>query len=207
MDKEKKLGLDYIIDEPYTILADGKNYLLEIKRQDQEVNYTYHAIPKLDKEVFLVAEFTNWRELDLLSGDLNIFYDNTYLGKSKILAEQIIDTLELSVARDRDIQVKRESKKELNDKRFVGSNVKESLAYEITVKNNKRTKISMVLNDQVPVSEYKSVFVELNETADAEHDEKTGVLTWKFDLEPGETKIVKYDFSIKYPKALSYRAN
>ncbi|NNM15808.1 MAG: mucoidy inhibitor MuiA family protein, partial [Bacteroidia bacterium] len=108
IEKEKKLGLDYIIDEPYTILADGKNYLLEIKRQDQEVNYTYHAIPKLDKEVFLVAEFTNWRELDLLSGDLNIFYDNTYLGKSKILAEQIIDTLELSVARDRDIQVKRE---------------------------------------------------------------------------------------------------
>jgi Domain of unknown function (DUF4139) len=29
---------------------------------------------------------------------------------------------------------------------------------------------------------------------------ETGVLTWKIDLKPGESKKVRFSYSVKYPK-------
>jgi hypothetical protein len=64
------------------------------------VDYVYHAIPKLDNDVFLTAEIVDWTNLNLLSGKLNIYYQGTYTGESFINSEQAEDTLKVSLGRD-----------------------------------------------------------------------------------------------------------
>jgi hypothetical protein len=196
-------NLEYVIEIPYTIPSDGKDYSIKMKEVSLPVEYVYHAVPKLENDVFLTAEIKEWTNLNLLSGKLNIYYQGTYTGESFIDAEQAEDTLKVSLGRDNSILVKREVNKEMFDKRMMGGNIKETLAWDITVKNNKNARIKIVVEDQFPLSQKKSIEVERLEYSNAKLDDKTGKMTWVLDLEPNDKNVLNYKYSVKYPKYLS----
>jgi len=193
-------NIEYDIDIPYSIPSDGEDYNIKIKEVSLPVDYEYYAIPKLDNDAFLTAEITDWTQLNLLSGKTSIYFQGTFTGESFIDANYIGDTLSVSLGRDKSIIVKREGNKKIIDKRIIGNNIKETIAWDITVKNNKNTKITITVEDQYPLSEKKSVEVELLESSNAKIDEKTGKLTWEFEMEPNEKKVFTYKYTVKYPK-------
>ncbi|HZE83329.1 MAG TPA: DUF4139 domain-containing protein, partial [Puia sp.] len=51
-----------------------------------------------------------------------------------------------------------------------------------------------------PLSTNKEIEGELLDSSGAEVNTETGVLTWKLQLAPGESKKVRVSYSIKYPK-------
>ena len=195
-------NLEFKIDIPYNIPSDGKDCFIKIKETSLPVKYIYYAVPKLDKDVFLTAEITDWTELNLLSGKTNIYYQGTFTGESFIDTEQTSDTLKVSLGRDRNIIVQRESDKKIYDKKFIGNNIKETTGYEITVRNNKNSKIRIIVEDQFPLSEKKTIEVERLDFSKAKLDSKTGKLIWELDLEPNEKQVVSYKYSVKYPNYL-----
>lgn len=196
-------SLEYKIDVPYTIPADGKDYLVKIKEARKPVEYNYYAIPKLENEVFLTASIDNWTQLNLLSGRTSIYYKGTFTGESEIDAGSIDDTLEISLSRDKNIIVERTSLKEKNEKRFIGKNVKELMNWSIVVKNNKNEKIKLFVEDQFPVSENNLVEIERIESSSGKVDEKTGKVTWELELEPNEKKELSLIYSVKYPNYMN----
>ncbi|MDB3905238.1 mucoidy inhibitor MuiA family protein [Crocinitomicaceae bacterium] len=193
-------NLEYTIDIPYTIPSDGEDYSIKMKDVSLPVNYIYHAVPKLDEDAFLTAELTNWTALNLLPGKSNIYYQGTYIGESRIDTEKASDTLSISLGRDRNIVVKREGNKELFDKRVVGNYIKETVGWNITVRNNKDAKINIVIEDQFPVSERKSIEVDRLDYSGAVLNDKTGKLLWKIELNANEKKDLKFNYLVKYPK-------
>jgi hypothetical protein len=199
--------IEYSIDIPYTIPSDGQEYNIRIKEVKVPVSYVYNAIPKLDKGVFLTAEIPDWTGLKLLSGKAAIFYQGTYTGETYIDAAQNADTLRVSLGRDRNIIVTREGNKEMNDKRIIGSNIKETVAWDITVKNNKDSKIRISIQDQIPLTDRKSIDVEKLESPGASFDERTGNIHWDLDLEPNAKKTVNFRYSVKYPKITGLEVN
>lgn len=201
--KTNVTNLEYSIDIPYTIPSDGEDYSIKIKEVSLPVKYIYHAVPKLDNDVFLTAEVHDWAQLNLLSGKSNIYYQGTYTGESFIDADQAADTLSISLGRDRNIIVERKGNKEMFDKRFLGSNIKETIGWDITVKNNKNAKIKITVEDQFPVSEKKSIEIERLEYSNAKLDDKTGKLTWELELDPTDKKVLNYKYSVKYPKDIN----
>lgn len=193
-------NLEYAIEIPYSIPSDGQNYSIKIKESSLPVIYLYHAVPKLETDVFLSAEITEWNVLNLLSGKINIYYQGTYTGESFIDANNASDTLSVSLGRDKGILIQREGNKEKFDKKTIGSNIKETIAWDITVKNNKDAKIKIIIEDQYPLSYRKTVEVLLMEALNAKIDEKTGKLIWELELNPGDKKVMNFIYSVKYPK-------
>ncbi|MBK7883973.1 MAG: DUF4139 domain-containing protein [Chitinophagaceae bacterium] len=90
---------------------------------------------------------------------------------------------------------------------MFGANKKQIFTYEITVKNNKKDPINILLKDQYPISQNKEVEVELLESADAAINEEIGVLTWKISIAPGEVKKIRTSYSVKYPKDKTLNLN
>ncbi len=193
-------NLEYEIDQPYTIQADGEDYTVKIKQSSVPVEYEYHAIPKMDKDVFLTALVPDWSGLSLLPGKVSIYYQGTYSGESKIDSKLESDTLMLSLGRDNNVTVSREGNKEKNDKRLIGSMVKEDVGWNITVRNNKNVDIRIIVEDQYPLSVRKSIEVEVPEIKDAIVDALTGSLRWEVKLGPSEKKVLSYSYSVKYPR-------
>ncbi|MCB0777814.1 MAG: DUF4139 domain-containing protein, partial [Chitinophagaceae bacterium] len=197
---EGQLNTNFEIDLPYDIDSDGQLHSVTIKDQEIIATLKNYAVPRADKDAYLLAEVGDWQNLDLLPGDANIIMDDTYIGKSVIDPNTTADTLNLSLGRDKRIAVKRSIVKELSSIKTSGRDSKQTFTYEIIVKNNKLTDVNLLLKDQFPLSTIKEVEVKLDDDGDAQVNTETGVLTWKLDLKPGESKKVRFSYTVKYPK-------
>ena len=202
---ESQLNTNFAIDLPYDIPADGKQYAVAIKEENITASYKHYAVPKLDADAFLVAEIASWENLNLLPGEANIIMDNVYLGKSFIDPNSTADTLNISLGRDKRVAVKRVLVKEMNRSKVKGDFKTENFVYELTVKNNKKQPLNILLKDQHPLSNTKDIEVTLDDSGDASVNTDTGVLTWKINLAPGESKKVRFGYSLKYPKAMTLK--
>ena len=199
---ENQLNLTYEIDLPYSIPCSGKEQSIELKSTEVPADFIHYCAPKLDHETYLIAEIAGKENLNLLSGNANITYDGMFVGETYIDSESVSNKLSLTLGTDKRVAVKREKLKEYSSKGLFGSDVKQEFAYQMTVRNNQSRKIRMVLKDQYPISTNKEIAVELSKdsTPFSFNKEDLGVVTWEFDMQPGESKIFKLVYSVKYPK-------
>ncbi|MEX1201632.1 MAG: DUF4139 domain-containing protein [Ferruginibacter sp.] len=197
---ENDLDITYDIDLPYDVPTNGKQQIATLKEVSMNGIFKYYAVPKLDKEAYLLAEISDWEKLNLLAGEANIIFEGTYIGKSFLDPASTNDTLNLTLGKDKRVVVKREKMTDFSSVKLIGSNKLQTITYELTVKNNKKDAIDFILKDQYPISTNKDIEVELRESSDAMVNTEIGVLTWKLQLAPGESKKVRISYSVKYPK-------
>lgn len=195
-----EFSADFKIEKPYTIPSDRKPYSVEIKRFDLPTTYKYYAVPKLDKDAFLLAQVVGWEDLDLVSGPINIYNNKKYIGQSRLSIDNLSDTLAVSLGRDPKVVLSRKKVKGSSQKVFLGSSKKATIAYDIVVRNNHLKPIDIEILDQVPISSDKDVVITIDEKTGAEYDEKTGLLSWNLSIAPTQNKSLNFGFSIKYPK-------
>lgn len=138
--------------------------------------------------------------MNLLPGDANIIFEGTYVGKSFIDPNSTFDTLNLTLGRDKRVVIKKEKMADYSSVKFLGSNKLQKVTYELTIKNNKKDTVKMLLKDQYPLTTNKEIEVELLDAAGADVNEDIGVLTWKLELAPGESRKLRFAYSVKFPK-------
>lgn len=199
---ESQLNTNFEIDLPYNIESDGLVHSVTIKEEKINATLKSYAVPKLDKDAYLLAEISDWQRLDLLPGTANIIMDGTYLGKSLIDPNSTADTLNLSLGKDKRVAIKRSLVKDYTSTKTSGNTTKQIFTYELTVKNNKTTDIEILIKDQYPISTIKDVSVTLDESEDAMINTDNGVLTWKMTVKSGENKKKRFTYTVKYPKEL-----
>jgi Domain of unknown function (DUF4139)/N-terminal domain of unknown function (DUF4140) len=190
----------YRIDEKYSLESDGKSTTIGIKQFDMPAVYNYYIAPKIDPSAFLTAKIISWQDYDLQSGEVSLYFEGSYLGKTYIDLSSTGDTLSLSLGKDNGIKVARKMLKEYSTKKFIGSSRTESRQYEISIRNSKNLAANIVLVDQIPVSTNKEISVEDAKAAEAQIDRDTGIATWIFTLPPSQEKKFGISFSVKYPK-------
>ena len=194
--------VSFTIEKNYTILSDGESNSVEIKDVLIPADYQYYCAPAFDKDAFLTAKIIDWESLNLLEGEANLFFEGTYLGKSLINPMINTDTMEISLGRDKGIQITRVKLKDFSKKQFLGSNRIEQRTWEISVRNNKKQPINLILQDQYPISNRKEISVERIENEGAILDEIEGFLTWNLNIMPSTEKKVMFKFLVKYPSNL-----
>jgi len=197
---DNELNVNFDIDLPYDVPTNGKEQTATLKEYSINSLYKYYAVPKLDKDAYLLAEVPDWENLNLLPGDANIIFEGTYVGKSFIDPASTSDTLNLTLGRDKRVVIKKEKLVDYSSTKFLGSNKVQKFSYELTVKNNKKDTVRMMLKDQYPLTTNKEIEVELLDGGGASVNSEIGVLTWKLELVPGEVKKVRFSYSAKYPK-------
>jgi uncharacterized protein (TIGR02231 family) len=201
-ESDNALNVTYEIELPYSIPGNGKKQSIELKSNEMPASFMYYSAPKLDYETYLIAEIKDYEKLGLLSGNANVTYDGTFIGETYIDADSTREKLSLTLGTDRRVAVKREKLKEFSSKSLFGNDAKQEFAYQLTVRNNQNRAARMVLKDQYPISSNKEITVELSKesTPFTFNKEDTGVVTWEYDMQPGETKVFKLVYSVKYPK-------
>lgn len=197
---ENQMYTTFDIEVPYTIISNNKTHAVNLREYETPVTFKYVSAPGIDPGVYLSAELTNYEKLNLIPGEANIFVENMIVGKTRLDPATTADTLLLSMGRDRLIQVKRELVEDLSQVKTFGNNKTQLFTYEISLKNNKKTAVSVELNDQYPLSTDKAMDIELRDKDGASVDAETGILRWNVKMAPGETKNIKFSYSIKYPK-------
>jgi len=201
--QQNTVNTEFKIAIPYSIPSDNVQYDVTMKTETLKANYVYITIPKLDNDAFLKARISDWAQYSLLPGESNIYFKGTFVGKGYIDPAQANDTLDLSLGLDRGISVKREMLRDFCKNNLLGNKKTTSKAYEITVQNNKKQSIELIIEDQLPVSQNGEITVEQEELSGATLEAASGKLTWKVVLQPGETIKKQLRFTVSYPKKIN----
>ena len=197
---ENQTTINFEINTPYSIQSDSKNYTVDMVTYELPALYQYFAVPKVSNTAYLIAGITNWEQYQLLEGEANVFFEQTFVGKSLLDVRYASDTLEISLGRDKMVTIEREKESDFTEKSFLGNKKTASRLWKTTIKNNKSQPISMVVLDQVPVSTLEEIEVEVQSLSEGKHDVKTGEIKWEFKLAPSDTKLLELKYEVKYPR-------
>jgi uncharacterized protein (TIGR02231 family) len=199
-EKDKGLVTEYEITTPYTILSDGTPQLVEIKSAVVQPEFKHIAIPKTEKDPVIIAQIMDWEKLNLLAGTANIYFSDSYIGSTNIDPNNMRDTLEVPIVKDKKVIVTRDRIKDFTSKKLIGLNMRQEYGYLITIRNANKEAVNVTLQDQIPLSQDSQIEVEFVNDSNAKYDPITGKLSWEFHIDPTETKKVIFKFAVKYPK-------
>ncbi len=200
-EKQQVTSTTFAIEQPYSILKNGKANVVDIKNLTIAATYEHYVAPKLDGDAFLTAKVLDWEQYGLLSGEANLFLEGIFTGKMYLNTQNTSDTLTISLGRDKNVVVTRTKLKEFTKTKFLSDRRSDSRAYEIVVKNKRSIPLSILVEDQIPVSTDKAIEVE-KEADKAEIDELMGKLSWKLKVAASKEVKIKFNYSVRYPKDL-----
>lgn len=193
---ENTLSLEFEIALPYDVPSDGQPHQIDIRKMDVPGKFQHYAVPKLDRDAFLVAEIS----MDLLRGKANVYFEGSFVGETYVNTDNPRDSMRVSLGRDARVQLQRAQVADFTNRKEIGGTVTQTYGFEITVRNNKTEKTTLIFEDQIPVSQNKEIKITPLELSGGVLDPVTGKVTWTRELKPGETLTVPLRFEVKYPK-------
>lgn len=196
----KELAVEFDVPGRQNIPSENKYEVVHMKMENVKAGFEHQAVPKLSPHVYLVGKISNWYDLDLMNGEVNIFMQNSYVGRSFVNTAQFNDTIDVSFGVDRRVFIKREMNKDYSSESFIGGNKKVVKAYSIMAHNQKSEEIYLRIFDQVPISKNKEITVTPGDLIGGKLNKTTGKIEWRFDLASQRKKEFRFDYTIKYPK-------
>ena len=200
-EQRAQFGYEFEIKQPLTLSSDGKTTTTEIARYQLPATYQYIGIPRADKDAFLVADATDWQQYNLLEGEANVYFENSFVGKSILDPTVTNDTLHFSLGRDNGIRIQRTKVSARSTRRLLASTQEQNMTWRITVKNSRKEAVSLTLQDQIPVSQNSNITVTTEELSGGQLDKSTGIVVWQLQLQPNEQREFIVQYRVKYPKS------
>ena len=200
-EQKAQFGYEFDIKQPLTLSSDGKTTTTEIARYQLPATYQYLGIPRADKDAFLVADATDWQQYSLLEGEANVYFENSFIGKTILDPTVANDTLHFSLGRDNGIRIQRTKVSARSTRRLLASSQEQNMTWRITVKNSRQEAVSLILQDQIPVSENSNITVTTEELSGGQLDKSTGIVVWQLQLQPNEQREFIVQYRVKYPKS------
>lgn len=197
---ESQLNITFDIDIPYTILSNGKQHSVALKDTQLPATYSYITTPKLDTNAYLIAKVKNYGDYNILPGEAHVVFEGMYVGKTYVNANANEDELRLSLGKDQNISVNRTMINDKSGAKTFSSRKVQDFVYEISVRNNKKESISIIVEDQIPISSNTDIEITLTDKDGATTDTEKGKLTWEINLKPNETKKIRFGYEVKYAK-------
>jgi uncharacterized protein (TIGR02231 family) len=194
------LNVEYEVNLDFAIPSDGKHHTVPIQNKKLGADFRYFAAPKLDNKAYLMAQITDWQDLDLLQGKANLYFNGKYNGQTNITPQTTKDSMEITLGRANGIIIEREKESTEEKPQIVGSWVNETVTYKISIRNTTSRKIKIRVEDNIPHSTTKDLQVKLKNSDGAEFNEDNSHLSWDLNLAAGENKTLTYSFVVKYDK-------
>ena len=191
---------NFEIQKLSTVVSDGDITVIEIDNFELPATFAYFTAPVINENVFLTAKIGNWQQLNLLPGEANIYFEDSYSGITSINPYAVTDSLTVSLGIDPNVIVNRKPTNDFKKTNFIGNNRILNKSYEINIKNNKSSAIDVVIVDRIPISQNKDIKVDDIDSGNADYNTKKGILTWKATIKPSTGNSYKFGYSVKYPK-------
>jgi len=199
---DNQMNILYELNYNQTIVSQEKEQYVILDKKNVEANYKYHTVPKLNNQVFLMAFVKNWQNLNLISGETNIYFEDNYIGKTNITSNYVKDEFPISLGVDERIVVKRIKLEDKTAQKSFNSNKWETESYEISIRNNTKESIELEILDQIPLSENQKITVKILNIGDGNYDDKTGSILWNRKINSGVSEKINFSYEVKYPKEM-----
>ena len=199
------INITYKVAGKQTILGNGKEKSLTLDSKKIPARFVYHAVPKLNEQVYLLAYVSNWNSLNLINGVASMYLQDVFIGNITINETFTGEEYPLSFGVDNRISIKRNKKQDYSSETKLSSDKREKISYEFVIRNNLASNIEVEVLDQIPISKRSTIKVILENKGNAEYTEKTGLLKWTVPVDAGKSSTFGFSYELRYPKENSVR--
>ena len=214
-DRNDDLSIRYELSTPVTLVSRRDAQMVPVLQHQTTADYYHVAVPILTTSVFREAELVNATDRDLLGGEVNIFLDGEFKGRTDISSVARGRTFTLGFGVDGQIKARRT----LVDRRedVQGGNRQLSVSAEVTLDNFKKTPVKLRLRERMPFMEDTTnlrvsigeMTQPLSKNADyLRYEKPKGILRWDLTVPPGsldKSTALRYTYSLEFDKSLTLR--
>ncbi|MAD96132.1 MAG: hypothetical protein CMB99_02285 [Flavobacteriaceae bacterium] len=197
----KQTTVSFDVVKPYSIKSSNKDVSIPIKTVDVNASYQYFSFPKVSKNAYLIAKLKDWESLNLLEGEANIYFEDTFIGTNLLTTRNANENLEISLGTDKNVIIERKKVENFTTKQFIGNKQEVSKLWNFSIKNNKAQSIKLIVSDQIPISTNEEIRVNLDtDITKGQFNKLTGEIRWKLNIVPKAIENFKLKYSVRFPK-------
>lgn len=209
--QQSGVSIVYKVNRPATVKSDGSENKYPVTSQILKADFEYSGYPRIKPYAYLGSRVTNAPDIQLLAGEINLFLNDDYIGKSSLDNIGPGEEFNLFLGIDENVKVKREQIARKVDDVLLGSikspNRKTETTYKITVENYKDQEVTFNLFEAIPVSQDERIKVKTYDISpkpqDVDWEDHQGVWRWEMRLAPKDKKEVLYSFTVDHPRDMN----
>ncbi len=193
-----------------SIPADWQPHKVPIGSQRLTAALAYEATPKLSPYAYLRAKVTNTSEVLYLPGPVAVFLDDGFVATAHLKLVAPGETFDLYLGADERVKVERKQLKERVEVSLLpglrGKTKSTDYEWLTTLENFTGRRITILVSDQIPVSEREEIVVESVAYRPEEvgkDPEKPGVFRWTVELGPTQKQELRVSYRIRHPVDLA----
>jgi len=212
---DEDLSIRYELENPVTLVSRRDAQMVPVLRERAKAEFYHVAVPILTSAVFREAELTNATQRDLLGGQVNVFLDGEFTGRTDIPTIARGRSFTLGFGVDGQLRARRS----LVDRRETvqGGNRQVEIRAEVVVDNYKDQPVRLRLRERTPFMEdTASLRVSLGDMSEAlstdsdyqRFEKPKGILRWDLEVPPGSgesSTTLRYGYSLEFDKSLTLR--
>ncbi|MDO3694895.1 mucoidy inhibitor MuiA family protein [Wenyingzhuangia sp. chi5] len=193
-------AVNFKIEKNQTVKSTVNVKEITLKTLQVPAEYQYYTVPKVNKSAYLTAKIKDWEKYQLLDGETNVFFDNTFKSKGVLDLGAVKEEIIISLGVDKQIDINRSPVTENVGQKFFSKNVETTRHWKVDIKNNKNQPINIQILDQVPVSVTDEIKVEVLNISDAAMNSLSGELKWNLNIPKTTSKTLNIEYLVKHPK-------
>lgn len=200
------VNFEYELKEKVNIKSNGKPLSFFLQSIQTIGAYQSTVIPRVNSNAFLNIYLPEWEKLNLLEGEVNLYYANNYIGKSTIILNDVKDSLRFDFGKDPNLKTVRSLASAKTSNVSLSSNKQSEYKWNTEVRNISNSDIKVKVVEPFPISQNKEIKVDLDkELSGASINNEKGLLTWEITLKPGETRKLNFGYTVTYPKTMNMK--
>lgn len=199
---QQGLSVQLAVKEPADVPGDGSPVNVDVASARLKSAYSWRTMPGQLPHVLRVADLVNTAPFPLLPGPLSLFRKGSFAARTALERVPQGGRFQLAFGLEESVKVKRLVLEELaKDTGFISKGRRFRFAYAFELKSSAKGPVTVEVSDHVPVSELDDVQVALGERTTPGYalEKDDGIVTWKVQLQPGETKRVELAFTVDVP--------
>lgn len=189
------------IAAPSTIASDNSTQKVPVTTARLAAELVYQTTPKRMATAYLSAAVRNSSDFPLLAGAMNVFLDGTFVATSRLETVMPGEKFDLALGADEGIALEHKRVQKFTEQTgLISRSTRITYEYLISVQNNKRTPVRVVVTDQVPLARNEKITVRVQAPPDREvQPDADGLLKWTLDLAPGAKRELTVKFTVDHP--------
>jgi uncharacterized protein (TIGR02231 family) len=198
--------VEYKIAGLVDVPSDGSESKLRIGNADIKHQMETHIRPQLSQNAFWVANVTLQGDAPLLAGEVSLYRDDAFIGKSSLPFLMPNKGHDLSFGINDQITVAMKPLKEERKEAGMVLSSNTLTKHLVTEVENIGTRAtSIILQKHIPTSRNKELEVEIDNAHTTKDyvedvDNLKGILEWKTSIEPSQEQEFKLGYELSWPK-------
>ena len=197
----------YSIGGRSSIPNTGAQKSVRIGASDATPEIRIDTVPMLDAQAYLTAVFKAQGTSPMLPGEVSLFRDGVFAGKTMVRQVSPGEEVELGFGRDDMVRVtRRQVDNTSGSTGIITTDTTIKRLFNTQVENLHAFPVTVRLSERMPYSTHEDVVIALSrDTSDptrTDPDNRRGIVEWDLAMEAGGKTEVVFGYSVAYPSKM-----